>query len=74
VNQQPGRVRRRPNFVAFLITGGVAGLVVGLILGMVGPADPRYTDTAALGVLGVMFAGLGTLLGGLIAVLVDKRP
>jgi hypothetical protein len=74
VSQQPGKVRKRPNFTAFLLTGGLAGLLVGFFLSVVGPADARYDASAVLGFLGLVFAGLGVLAGGLIAVLLDRRP
>ena len=74
MSQQPGKVRKRPNFTAFLLTGGLAGLLVGFFLSVVGPADARYDASAVLGFLGLVFAGLGVLAGGLIAVLLDRRP
>jgi membrane associated rhomboid family serine protease len=74
VSPQPGKVRKRPNFTAFLLTGGLAGLLVGFFLSVVGPADARYDASAVLGLLGLVFAGLGVLAGGLIAVLLDRRP
>jgi len=73
VSQQQRKVRRRPNFVAFLITGALVGLLVGLAQGVFGPEDPRYDASAALGFLGLIFAALGALIAGIIAVLLDKR-
>ena len=74
MSQQPGKVRKRPNFTAFLLTGALAGLLIGFFLSVVGPADARYDASAVLGFLGLIFAGLGVLAGGLLAVLLDKRP
>jgi ethanolamine transporter EutH len=74
VSQQPGKVRKRPNFTAFLLTGGLAGLLIGFFLSVIGPADARYDASAVLGFLGLIFAGLGVLAGGLLAVLLDRRP
>jgi hypothetical protein len=74
VSQQPGKVRKRPNFTAFLLTGALAGLLIGFFLSVVGPADARYDASAVLGFLGLIFAGLGVLAGGLLAVLLDRRP
>jgi hypothetical protein len=73
VSQQPRKVRRTPNFTAFLLTGGAAGLLAGLALGIFGPGDTRYDDVATLGFLGLVFAGAGLLVGGLAAVLLDRR-
>jgi hypothetical protein len=73
VSQRPGTVRRKPNFTAFLLTGGLVGLLTGFFLSVVGPVDARYQATAALGFLGLICAGLGVLVGGIVAVLLDKR-
>lgn len=73
VSQQPSKVRRTPNFAAFLVTGGLVGLLIGLLLGVYGNPDPRYDATAALGFIGLICACLGVLAGGVIAVLLDKR-
>jgi len=72
--QQPRQARRTPKFSAFLITGGLAGLIIGFLLSVIGPVDARYDASAALGFLGLIFAGLGALAGGIIAVLIEKRP
>jgi hypothetical protein len=74
VSQQPGKVRKAPKFTAFLLTGGLAGLLIGFFLSVIGPVDARYDGSAALGFLGLIGAGLGMLVGGIIAVLLDKRP
>jgi hypothetical protein len=44
-----------------------------LFLGFIGPVDARYSASAALGFLGLIFAGLGALVGGIIAVVLEKR-
>ena len=73
VTRQPGKVPRRPNFAAFLISGGLVGLLIGFLVSVFGPADVRYDASAALGFLGLICAGLGVLVGGIIAVLLDRR-
>lgn len=73
VSEQPGKARRSPRFPAFLATGGIVGLLVGLFLSVNGHPDNRYDDAAALGFLGLVCAGLGVLAGGIIAVLLDRR-
>jgi hypothetical protein len=70
----PRKFRKTPNFTAFLLTGGLVGLLAGLFLSVSGPGDARYDSSAALGFLGLICAGIGVLAGGLIAVLLDKRP
>ena len=74
MSQQPRRARRAPNFLSFLITGGLVGLLIGALVSVFGPAAERYDASAALGFLGLICAGLGALAGGIIAVLIDKRP
>lgn len=59
--------------MAFLLTGGLVGLLTGFLLSVFREDDPRYDASAALGFLGLIFAGLGVLVGGIIAVLFDKR-
>jgi len=71
--QQQRQVRRPPRFSAFLLTGGLAGLLLGLLLSAAGPVDARYDASAAAGFLGLIFAGLGTLAAGVVAVLLDRR-
>lgn len=73
MSQQPSKVRRSPNFTAFLITGGLVGLVVGALVGLLGGGDSRYDPLTALGFLGLIGAGLGVLVGGLAAVVLDRR-
>jgi len=73
VSQPPPKVRRTPNFTAFLLTGGILGLLVGLFLSVFGPGDLSYDGSSALGFLGLIGTGLGVLAGGLIAVLLEKR-
>ena len=73
VSHQPHRARRAPKFTAFLVTGGLVGLTTGLVLGVLGPDDPRYDTSAAAGFLGVVCGALGLLAGGILAVLLDRR-
>ncbi|HZW43314.1 MAG TPA: hypothetical protein VFF32_02830 [Dermatophilaceae bacterium] len=64
---------RQPRFTSFLVTGGIFGLLIGLVLSLVGHPDTRYDLATALGFLGLICALLGVLVGGLIAVLLDRR-
>ena len=78
MSQSPQKGRRAPGFrvprfKGFLVTGGLAGLIVGVFLGVSGPEDPRYDTSAAAGFLGLLCAALGLLAGGLVAVLLDRR-
>ncbi|HEY5178226.1 MAG TPA: hypothetical protein VIJ07_00370 [Dermatophilaceae bacterium] len=71
--KDPSTVRRSPRFTAFLVTGGVIGLLIGVFLSLLGHPDTRYDASAALGFLGLICALLGVLVGGVIAVLLDRR-
>ena len=73
MSQQPGKVRRSPRFTSFLITGGVIGLLIGVFLSLLGQPDTRYDASTTLGFLGLICALLGVLVGGVIAVLLDRR-
>jgi membrane associated rhomboid family serine protease len=73
VSQPSRKVRSVPKFTAFLLTGGVAGLLIGCLLSLAGPVDTSYDPSAVLGFLGLIFAGLGVLVGGIVAVLLDWR-
>jgi membrane associated rhomboid family serine protease len=72
--QQPRPARRTPKFTAFLLTGALAGLLIGFFLSVIGPVDAGYDSAVVLGFLGLIFAGLGALVGAIIAVLLEKRP
>lgn len=73
VSQPPRKVRSAPRFTAFLLTGAVAGLLIGFLLSVAGPVATSYDTSAVLGFLGLIFAGLGMLVGGVVAVLLDRR-
>ncbi|MDF8265638.1 hypothetical protein [Luteipulveratus flavus] len=66
------RVRRTPNFARIMITGGVIGVLLGLWVGSRGEGG-TYSGATAMGFLAVVFGGLGVLLAGVIAILLDRR-
>ena len=68
---QQVRIRRTPKFLPFLITGGVIGVIIALILGLTIPADaktPAPIITYLIGYLGA----LGAALGIVAAVIADR--
>lgn len=69
----PGRTRT-PNYLRFIVTGAVIGFVAGLVVAFVGEPAPDYSAAAQIGFFGVIFAGLGALLAGVVAVLLERRP
>jgi hypothetical protein len=56
------------------VTGAVVGLVVGAIFSLVGAPVADYSAGSQIAFFGVIFAGLGALLAGLLAVLLERRP
>lgn len=60
-----------PNFLRFLITGGVIGIIAGAIVGATGQDAPNYsaaTEIAYLAAFGLLI-GLG--VAGLVAIGID---
>ncbi|MDQ1538355.1 MAG: hypothetical protein QOE58_2748 [Actinomycetota bacterium] len=73
MSQEPRRIGRQPNFTAFLFTGGLVGLLVGILVSVFGRTDSRYEASVAMGFFGLISAGLGVLVAGVVAVLLDRR-
>ena len=65
--------RRSPAFLRWIGTGAVLGFLAGLVTAVVSDDAASYGLGSQVAYLGVMFAFLGALLGGLVAVLVDRR-
>jgi hypothetical protein len=82
---EPATVRRAPRYGAFLVAGGVLGLVAGIALAVLtGPDSPvRSTgggflpfldgQGAVRTVMGVTGAVVGVVVGGLLALVADRR-
>ena len=66
--------RRTPKFTRFIGTGAVIGFIVGAAVAILGAPAPAYGVNAQLGYFGVLGAALGALIGGVVAVLLDRRP
>jgi hypothetical protein len=66
-------VRRHPRYSAFLLTGGVVGLVVAVVAGLAGSGDPGQSRGPLIGYLAVLLGLLGALLGGVVALVLDRR-
>ncbi|MEP6648324.1 MAG: hypothetical protein ABJA74_00210 [Lapillicoccus sp.] len=65
---------RTPNYLRFIVTGASVGFVLGAIFSLVGETAPDYSSGSQVAFFGVMFAGIGALLAGLLAVLLERRP
>jgi hypothetical protein len=71
---QPQKIRRAANIPAFLLTGGVVGLVLGVLATVFGNDDGRYSTAAAVGFFGLIGTAFGVLVGGIVGVLLDRKP
>ena len=66
--------RRAPRYRAFGVTGALAGIAVGLVLGLVPDLqDDGYTRQAITGYFATAFGLIGALLGLGTALLVERR-
>ncbi|WP_431843505.1 hypothetical protein [Calidifontibacter indicus] len=66
-------VRRRPNIIAFVLTGAVIGIIAAVVIANVSNGDGNYSVFTTFGYFAVIFGGLGALLGGLVGALLDRR-
>jgi len=64
--------RRNPRYASFLVTGGIVGLLVTVVI-VLGPGADVDRRRALFFYLGILLIGIGALLGGLLAVLVEGR-
>lgn len=64
-------IRRSPKYLPFLITGGVLGVTVAVILNFMIPADSR-TNEPVVTYLIAYLGGLGAALGIILAVVLDR--
>jgi hypothetical protein len=63
---------RTPNHLRFIVTGAIVGFIGGAIFSMVGEPAADYSAGAQIAFFGVMFASIGALLAGLVAVLLER--
>lgn len=70
------RVHRSPKYVAFLVTGAAVGVLLAIISGVIGTGDGSISTGRLIGYLGMVFGLLGALLGGAVAVVIERfsRP
>ena len=65
--------RRAPRYRAFVVTGLVLAFVVAAVVAVLTPPSDGYSQQALFGYLFVSLGVVGSLLGGLAAVLVERR-
>jgi hypothetical protein len=63
---------RNPRYSAFLVTGAVVGVLAAVVLAL-GPGAGVDDRTRLLAYLVALLGGIGALLGGLLAVLLEAR-
>ena len=65
------KIRRAPKFLPFLLTGGVLGIILALIVGLAIPEEQR-TAQPIITYLVAYFAGIGVALGIVAAIVADR--
>lgn len=75
--EQPSQARRSPRYLRFLVTGGLAGVLVGLVLTL-GRAGQVERPWVLFLYLAIVLGVVGGILGGLVAVVLEswraRRP
>lgn len=66
------RVRRTANFGRFILTGGVLGLIVGIILASAGPSVPDYSERTGIALISVLTTAFGALLGAIVGLVLER--
>jgi hypothetical protein len=70
------QVHRSPRYGAFLVTGAAVGLLLAIVSGVIGTGDGSIGTGRLIGYLAIVFGLLGALLGGGVAVVIERlsRP
>lgn len=66
------RLRRAPRYEVFVGVGVAAGVLVALVIGLSGPDDAEFGRAKLIGYLGIGLGLLGALVGGLVAVGIER--
>ncbi|MHB1171009.1 MAG: hypothetical protein ACYCZY_00645 [Lacisediminihabitans sp.] len=66
-------IRRAPKYPAFLIVGAGLGAVGTFVVTALYPADPAIGFAALFGYFALYGVPLGVMLGGFLAILLDRR-
>ena len=65
-------LRRAPNIWAFVVLGGLLGVVVGLLVGLAGAGNAQFTQGAVVMFMVSVGAVLGLFAGALAALVLDR--
>jgi hypothetical protein len=67
------RVRRAPKYQAFIGVGAALGLLIALVSGFTGEVNADFSRAQLVGYLAIGFCLFGAALGGLVAILIERR-
>ena len=65
------RIRKTPRFLPFLLTGGVLGIIIALVVGLTIPEEQK-TGEPIVTLLVAFFAGIGMSAGIVVAIVLDR--
>lgn len=65
-------IRRAPRFSAFIVVGGLVGLIGTLIVTSLFPADPAVGFSATFGYFALVGVPIGAAIGAFIAIMLDR--
>jgi hypothetical protein len=65
-------LRRAPNIWAFVVLGGLLGVVAGLLVGLAGDGNAQFTQGAVVMFMVSVGAVLGLLAGAVAALVLDR--
>lgn len=66
------RVHTAPKFWPFILTFGIIGALVGLVIGLLGEPSQDYTRASAAGFFAMFCAGLALGVGAVVFVILDR--
>ncbi|MEX5301799.1 hypothetical protein [Kocuria sabuli] len=70
--QQQMTLRRAPNIWAFVVLGGIVGIVVGVLVGLAGGGSAQFTQGTVVLFMVSVFAVLGLAAGAVVALVLDR--
>ncbi|RFA10582.1 hypothetical protein B7R54_16245 [Subtercola boreus] len=65
-------IHRSPRYYRFMIAGGVAGVIVALVLTFAFPEPPGFNPAQIFGFLGILFVIVGVVVGSVVALVIDR--
>lgn len=65
-------LRRAPNIWAFVVLGGVVGIVIGIAVGVLGAGNPQFTTGTVVLFMVSVFAIVGLGAGAVVALVLER--